>query len=197
MPNTIASSKPFARAARVAALFAGLALALVSCSRPGARTSSDEAASALPETTAVRTAPVTPELDALESTLGALDTLAARAADEITPLVIASDSVYVGGADPEAAKLRWAQWGEPWNAKLASLERGLPAESASGASHALRYANRSVRMVIYELRLIPSADPEQPVPLRADAQKHLENARRALVETRQLIARARIEGAGV
>lgn len=186
--------------ARLALLAAALALA--SCSSPFGRRSTDEAASAppagaAPETTSLRETPVSPELDAIERTIAELDTLAARAAVEIAPLGEASDSVHVGGADPEAARLRWARWGEPWNAKLAALERALPPEPAHGTSHSLRYANRSVRTVIYELRLIATLEPEQPVPLRTDAEKHLDNARRALVDARSLAARARIEAAGI
>lgn len=189
---------------RVLVRFAALAAAisLASCSSPFGRRTSDEAASAppasaAPESTSVLETPVSPELAAIEHAIAELDTLAARAAVEIAPLVEASDSVYSAAADAEAARLRWARWGEPWNAKLAALERALPPEPANGASHSLRYANRSVRTVIYELRLVPSVDPEQPVPPRADAEKHLDNARRALVDARALAARARVETAGV
>lgn len=194
------SPSPFRALVRLAALAAAISLA--SCSGPFGRRTSDQAASAppvnaAPETTAVPEAPVSPELDAIEHTIAELDTLAARAGLEIAPLVEASDSVHVAGADAEAARLRWARWGEPWNAKLAAIERALPPEPANGTSHSLRYANRSVRTVIYELRLIAPQDPDQPVPLRADAEKHLDNARRALVDAKALAARARVETAGV
>jgi hypothetical protein len=177
------------------ALVALAAIALSGCARKAAPPATETAAVA-PAPVAVRGAPADPELDALEQVAGELDSLIERGGRESLALAAHTDSVAAGTLDAAVAGERWLAWGEPWVARVAALERTLPPMPSPDAPVARRAAHREVRLALYELRLLPSNDPEHLLPLRDDCVRHAANARRALDTARGLLAQARAESLG-